>query len=64
MSGVYTSFEAKFTARMQEKQNILLNAIGDGQAQDYPAYREVCGKLMGLREGHDEAMAIIEELKK
>ena len=49
---------------MQEKQNILLDAIGEGQAQDYPAYREVCGKLMGLREGHDEAMAIIEELKK
>jgi hypothetical protein len=33
---------------LQEKEKNLLESLGGGAAQDYPAYREMCGQIRGL----------------
>jgi len=33
---------------LQEKEKSLLESLGGGAAQDYPAYREMCGQIRGL----------------
>ena len=33
---------------LREKEKTLLESLGGGAAQDYPAYREMCGQIRGL----------------
>jgi hypothetical protein len=33
---------------LKERESSLLESLGGGAAQDYAAYREVCGNIRGL----------------
>ena len=33
---------------LREKEKTLLESLGGGAANDYPAYREMCGQIRGL----------------
>ena len=33
---------------LREKERNLSESLGAGGAQDYPAYREMCGQIRGL----------------
>ena len=33
---------------LREKERTLLESLGGGAANDYPAYREMCGQIRGL----------------
>ena len=36
------------TQQLEERKTGLSESLGSGSAQDYPAYREVCGHIRGL----------------
>lgn len=33
---------------IEQRRQSLSESLGSGSAQDYPAYREVCGQIRGL----------------
>jgi hypothetical protein len=35
-------------SELKEREQSLLQSLGDGAATDYAAYREVCGNIRGL----------------
>jgi hypothetical protein len=39
---------AYLTQQIEERKLGLSESLGSGSAQDYPAYREVCGQIRGL----------------
>lgn len=45
--------------QIEDRKQNLSESLGAGSAQDYPAYREVCGNIRGLL----YAQAIINDLE-
>ena len=48
---------------LREKERSLLESLGGGAATDYPAYREMCGVIRGLRTAQLELNDLLRKIK-
>lgn len=49
--------------QLQETIDGCVQALASGAAADYPAYRELCGRLRGLRDAQQEINDLVQKLK-
>ena len=49
---------------LQKAEKNLLESLGDGVAQDYPKYREMCGQIRGLLYAQDLISDLAKKLEK
>jgi hypothetical protein len=49
---------------LKKAEQGLLESLGDGVAQDYPKYREMCGHIRGLLYAQDLISDLAKKLEK
>ena len=49
---------------LKKAEKNLLESLGDGVAQDYPKYREMCGHIRGLLYAQDLISDLAKKLEK
>ena len=50
-------------SKLEEQRTNLVESLGDGVANDYPAYRELCGVIRGLLTAQREINDLVRKLK-
>ena len=50
-------------SRLEAKRKELIEDLGDGVAQDYPTYQNLCGVIRGLLTAQSEINDLLRRLK-